>query len=51
MLVAECILECDIKEAKSGNAVTEIHPDDPILTTPIVRYNAMLAVLGNTLYM
>ena len=45
------MLECDIKEAKSENAAMEIHPDDPILTTPIVRYNAMLAVLGNTLYM
>ncbi|KIJ31420.1 hypothetical protein M422DRAFT_53419 [Sphaerobolus stellatus SS14] len=28
----------------------EIDPDDPILTTPLVRYNAMLAVLRNTLY-
>ncbi|KAJ4466274.1 galactose oxidase [Lentinula aciculospora] len=25
-------------------------PDDPILTTPLPRYNAMLAVLKNTLY-
>lgn len=29
----------------------EIDPDDPNLTTPIPRYNTMLAVLRNTLYM
>lgn len=29
----------------------EVDPDDPNLTTPIPRYNAMLAVLRNTLYM
>lgn len=29
----------------------EVDPDDPILTAPIPRYNAMLAVLRNTLYM
>lgn len=28
----------------------DVDPDDPILTTPIPRYNAMLAVLRNTLY-
>ncbi|KAJ7273698.1 hypothetical protein B0H12DRAFT_1319722 [Mycena haematopus] len=28
----------------------EIDPDDPLLTTPLPRYNAMLAVLRNTLY-
>ncbi|KAF8878772.1 hypothetical protein BD779DRAFT_1613006 [Infundibulicybe gibba] len=28
----------------------EIDPDDPILTVPLARYNAMLAVLRNTLY-
>lgn len=28
----------------------EFDPDDPILTAPIPRYNAMLAVLKNTLY-
>ncbi|KAF7304868.1 SET domain-containing protein [Mycena kentingensis (nom. inval.)] len=28
----------------------EIDPDDPILTTPLPRFNAMLAVLRNTLY-
>lgn len=26
-------------------------PDDPMLTVPLPRYNAMLAVLRNTLYM
>ncbi|KAJ3974343.1 galactose oxidase [Lentinula raphanica] len=28
----------------------DIDPDDPILSTPLPRYNAMLAVLKNTLY-
>ncbi|KAG1751993.1 hypothetical protein EDD22DRAFT_850622 [Suillus occidentalis] len=28
----------------------DVNPDDPILTAPIPRYNAMLAVLRNTLY-
>lgn len=30
---------------------SEIDPDDPNLTAPLPRYNAMLAVLRNTLYM
>ncbi|KAJ7940654.1 galactose oxidase [Mycena leptocephala] len=30
--------------------VVEVDPDDPLLTTPLARYNAMLAVLRNTLY-
>ena len=30
---------------------TDIDPDDPSLTAPLPRYNAMLAVLRNTLYM
>ncbi|KAF7338310.1 Galactose oxidase [Mycena venus] len=30
--------------------VVEVDPDDPLLTTPLPRYNAMLAVLRNTLY-
>ncbi|KLO15366.1 hypothetical protein SCHPADRAFT_824811 [Schizopora paradoxa] len=35
----------------SRNApLAEVDPDDPNLTTPLVRYNAMLAVLRNTLY-
>jgi hypothetical protein len=29
----------------------EVDPDDPNLTIPLARYNAMLAVLRNTLYM
>ncbi len=32
-------------------AEDEIDPDDPMLTLPLPRYNAMLAVLRNTLYM
>ncbi|KAJ7285850.1 galactose oxidase [Mycena rebaudengoi] len=28
----------------------EVDPNDPLLTTPLPRYNAMLAVLKNTLY-
>lgn len=30
---------------------SEVDPDDPALTAPRPRYNAMLAVLRNTLYM
>ncbi|KAJ7155981.1 galactose oxidase [Mycena crocata] len=30
--------------------VVEVDPDDPLLTAPLPRYNAMLAVLRNTLY-
>ena len=29
----------------------DLDPDDPELTRPMPRYNAMLAVLRNTLYM
>ena len=29
----------------------DLEPDDPIFSTPLPRYNAMLAVLKNTLYM
>ena len=32
-------------DANDGDA------DDPLLTTPLPRYNTMLAVLRNTLYM
>ena len=32
-------------------AQPEVDPNDPVLTTPMPRYNAMLAVLRNTLYM
>ncbi|KAJ7709920.1 hypothetical protein B0H17DRAFT_244413 [Mycena rosella] len=30
--------------------VVDVDPDDPLLTAPLARYNAMLAVLRNTLY-
>ncbi len=36
---------------KADSVVMEVDPDDPILTTPLPRYNAMLAVLRNTLFM
>ena len=29
----------------------EDDPDDPLKTVPLTRYNAMLAILKNTLYM
>ncbi|KAJ7452441.1 galactose oxidase [Mycena galericulata] len=32
------------------SVAVEVDPDDPLLTTPLPRYNAMLAVLRNTLY-
>jgi hypothetical protein len=35
-----------VAELESGQ-----DPDDPLLSTPMPRYNAMLAVLRNTLYM
>ncbi|KZT33385.1 hypothetical protein SISSUDRAFT_1072364 [Sistotremastrum suecicum HHB10207 ss-3] len=35
------------KEDVEGN---EVDPDDPLLTVPHARYNAMLAILKNTLY-
>ncbi|KAG1762617.1 galactose oxidase [Suillus placidus] len=37
------------QEAKNTE-VPDVDPDDPILTAPMPRYNAMLAVLKNTLY-
>ncbi len=38
---------------KAAIVEPEIEPDpeDPLLSTPMPRYNAMLAVLRNTLYM
>lgn len=39
------------KRRENNPSSPDIDPDDPILTTPLVRYNAMLAVLRNTLYM
>ncbi|KAH9960561.1 hypothetical protein BGW80DRAFT_1362810 [Lactifluus volemus] len=41
--------EEDIQKA-GGEPELEPDPDDPLLSTPIPRYNAMLAVLRNTLY-
>ncbi|KAH9914485.1 galactose oxidase [Amylocystis lapponica] len=35
---------------KAVNADPEVDPDDPNISTPMPRYNAMLAVLRNTLY-
>ncbi|KAF7427847.1 hypothetical protein PC9H_007063 [Pleurotus ostreatus] len=37
-------------EDAADSVVMEVDPDDPILTTPLPRYNAMLAVLRNTLF-
>lgn len=39
------------KPAVRPSQKEEQDPDDPTLTVPIPRYNAMLAVLRNTLYM
>ncbi|KAG1733150.1 galactose oxidase [Suillus lakei] len=39
-----------IQEAKHTEQEPDVDPDDPILTAPISRYNAMLGVLRNTLY-
>ncbi|THU86834.1 hypothetical protein K435DRAFT_970138 [Dendrothele bispora CBS 962.96] len=36
--------------ARLGVDTDEVDMDDPFLTTPLPRYNAMLAVLRNTLY-
>ncbi|RDX51666.1 galactose oxidase [Lentinus brumalis] len=36
--------------APSAPPEDEVDPDDPMLTVPLPRYNAMLAVLRNTLY-
>lgn len=40
----------NIQEANYTEQEPDVDPDDPILTAPISRYNAMLAVLRNTLY-
>lgn len=42
--------EDDLKAAVAGPE-SEPDPDDSLLSTPMPRYNAMLAVLRNTLYM
>ena len=41
----------DIQKTETAEVEPEADPDDPLLSTPIPRYNAMLAVLRNTLYM
>jgi len=44
----------DVEDVQKGTAAEpemELDPDDPLLSTPMPRYNAMLAVLRNTLYM
>ncbi|TFK85227.1 galactose oxidase [Polyporus arcularius HHB13444] len=38
------------QNAPSAPPEDEVDPDDPMLTVPLPRYNAMLAVLRNTLY-
>jgi hypothetical protein len=43
--------EEDIQKAAAEEPELEPDPDDPLLSTPMPRYNAMLAVLRNTLYM
>lgn len=40
-----------ISDPKRDDRGDDADPDDPNLTRPIPRYNAMLAVLRNTLYM
>ena len=39
------------EKEKSGPIDMTADVEDPLLTTPIPRYNTMLAVLKNTLYM
>lgn len=41
----------DAQKAVAPELELEQDPDDPLLSTPMPRYNAMLAVLRNTLYM
>ncbi|KAL5492045.1 KEL3_1 [Sanghuangporus weigelae] len=40
----------NVPEMSMNSEKSEIDPDDPMLTVPRPRYNAMLAVLRNTLY-
>ena len=39
------------QSATSDPPEDDVDPEDPLLTVPLPRYNAMLAVLRNTLYM
>lgn len=41
----------DAQKAATAEPETERDPDDALLSTPMPRYNAMLAVLRSTLYM
>ena len=41
----------DAQKGATAEPETERDPDDPLLSTPMPRYNAMLAVLRSTLYM
>lgn len=41
----------DTQKRATADPETERDPDDPLLSTPMPRYNAMLAVLRSTLYM
>jgi hypothetical protein len=41
----------DVQKAVAAEVEPETDPDDPLLSTPMPRYNAMLSVLRNTLYM
>ena len=41
----------DTQKGATAEPETERDPDDPALSTPMPRYNAMLAVLRSTLYM
>ncbi len=41
----------DVQRGMAAEPETERDPDDPLLSIPMPRYNAMLAVLRNALYM
>lgn len=43
--------DCDSEVEGGGEDAEEVDEDEPSGTIPIARYNAMLAVLRNTLYM
>lgn len=41
----------DAQKGATAELESERDPDDPLFSTPMPRYNAMLAVLRSTLYM
>lgn len=43
--------EENVQQPKFALQVMEEDPEDPLSSTPLTRYNAMLAILRNTLYM